>query len=376
MKNTLFCILLVITSLVQSCKKDLEVKEIEIITPANEQIGISKLDKFLETTMDSLKIPGLSIALINDSKIVYHRALGVTNIETNQRIDNNSIFEAASLSKPVFAFFTLKMAEKGIIDLDRPLHFYLKDETMEVDSRYKEVNAKMVLNHTTGFPNWRWFEPAPKEMNIQRGDFYMKAEPGTFTYSGEGYQYLARVLAKNNHLNMFEIADLFNEEISKPLNMRHAYFVWDDFLYNHKVYGHKEDKVDGRSWGSGMPHQHSKILNAAGGLHTEANSYANFLIALLNEEGLYDSSFDEMLAEQVQLPKDHRFYVNENTKAWGLGIAIEEKNGNKYYKHGGNNGGFTSGFLISKDSKNGYVFLINCDRGDEFDNALRKLLIK
>ena len=375
MRTTYFIGLITLVSLIMACKAKLEPNTVQVISSNNELIEISRLDDLLKRQMDSLKIPGISIAIINDAKIVYHRAIGVSNIETLEEIDDNSIFEAASLSKPVFSFFTLKMMEQSVIDLDRPLHLYLEDQSMAVDNRYKSVTARMVLNHTTGFPNWRWFDPAPSEMNIKRGDFYMKAEPNTFTYSGEAYQYLARVLAHNNFVSMYELADLFKKDVAVPLKMEHAYFVWDEHLYDHKVFGHKKNEVDGRSWGTGLPHQHSKILNAAGGLHTEAKSYAHFLIALMNENGLYPSSFSEMFDEQVILPDDHRFLLNENTKAWVLGIAIEICKGQRYYKHGGNNGGFMSGFLLNKTTNNGYVYFINCDKGKEFDMALRKLLL-
>jgi hypothetical protein len=63
--------------------------------------------------------------------------------------------------------------------------------------------------------------------------------------------------------------------------------------------------LDGRQWGAGLPHHHSKIVNAAGGLHTEAKSYASFLIALLNEKGLDQVFCKEMFADQIQLPKEH-----------------------------------------------------------------------
>ena len=183
--------------LLQSCDEKSEPNTIQSIN-ADKKIVLVELDRYLNRTMDSLRIPGLSFAIIEDAKVAYHRAIGVTNNETSELVNDSTIFEAASISKPVFAFFSLKMAEKSIIDLDRPLHFYLPDNTMDKDERYKSVNARMVLGHTTGFPNWRWFDLAPEEMKIPRGEFYMKAEPGTFTYSGEGYDYLARVLANNN----------------------------------------------------------------------------------------------------------------------------------------------------------------------------------
>ncbi len=71
---------------------------------------------------------GLSLALIDDGEIVFHTARGTANVDTGEGVSDASIFEAASLSKPVFAYFALKMVDQGIIELDRPLHEYLPME--------------------------------------------------------------------------------------------------------------------------------------------------------------------------------------------------------------------------------------------------------
>jgi len=230
----------------------------KIITANGTVIEIAEMDNFIQSQMDSLEITGLSIAVINDGEIVYHRAVGISNLDTMEKVDNESIFEAASLSKPVFAYFVMKMAKKGVLDLDRPLYFfYLPDSEMERDERYKRVTARMVLDHTTGFPNWRWFDPAPKEMNIRTGDFYMKSDPGSaFGYSGEGYHCLGRVLAYLIYVNMKELDYTFHREVSTPLGMNYAYYTWDDFLYDHKVTGHKNGKTESRC---GEPDCHPTI---------------------------------------------------------------------------------------------------------------------
>ena len=67
--------------------------------------------------MDSLKIPALSIALINDGQLVYHRVWDVADLDTREPVNDSSLFEAASLSKPLFSFFVMKMVEKGLLDL-------------------------------------------------------------------------------------------------------------------------------------------------------------------------------------------------------------------------------------------------------------------
>ncbi len=324
-----------------------------------------QLDKFLKVQMKSLGMPGLSIAVVRKGKIVYHRALGVTNLTTPVKVDELSIFEAASLSKPVFAYLALKMADKGLLDLDKPLYQYLPFPELEYDQRYKLITARMVLDHTTGFPNWRWFDLADSARKIKRGDMYIKKDPGTFTYSGEGYHYLAKVLAHLNKIPLNTLDSVFRQEVAVPLGMQYAWFTYNDFTGQHKVTGHKNGKVEGRRWPMSFPDEDSTSFGAAGKLHTEAVSYAHFLIGLMKDE-----THEEMFKAQTSVPDDD----NEGVVAWGLGLAIRPTKYGIAYEHGGNNGNFQSGCLFYKEKKNGYVFFTNCNKGDVFNERLRVFL--
>lgn len=344
----------------------------KIETYAGVEITTEEFDEFLSIQMDALAIPGLSIAVINDGHIVYHKALGVANVTTEEAITNGSIFEAASIAKPVMAFFVLKLSEKGIIDLDRPLYFYLPDEDMEVDQRYKNVTARMVLSHRTGFPNWRWFDQPPAGVEVNRGDFFMVSDPDTaFTYSGEAYSYLGRVIAHLNFVNMSEMRELFQQEVAIPLGMELAYAGWDDYLYDHKVRGHVEGKPTKRKWGTGLPNQNSLMF---GGLQTEANSYAYFLTALMNEEGMYTETFKAMLSPHTPIPSDNVNYTKDGIHHWSLGFGIKPMNNDTLYRHGGSNKGFQSEVAFSKLKKYGYVFFVNCEKGNEFNLKLEEFL--
>jgi hypothetical protein len=104
-------------------------------------ISFSQMDTFLKSQMDSIGIPGLSFAIINDKQMVYHRTFGVTNVETKQKLSNETIFDAASMTKTPFAFLVMRLAEKDILDLDKPLYTYLPFPDIAHDERYK--------------PNWR-----------------------------------------------------------------------------------------------------------------------------------------------------------------------------------------------------------------------------
>ena len=156
-----------------ACNKDTK----QIIEDEN---FINRLHKKIQVTIKSENIHGLSIAVIKNRKIIWNHAYGIRNNDTGDSVNTKTLFDAASMSKPVTAYLTLKLHEREKIELDTPLVNYLQGKIIFKDERYKLITARMVLTHTTGLPNW-----GKKLIN----------EPGaTFGYSGEGYVYLGKVL--------------------------------------------------------------------------------------------------------------------------------------------------------------------------------------
>ena len=318
-------------------------------------ISFSKMDAFLKSEMDSIGIPGLSFALINDGQIIFHRALGVTNVENNQRISNETIFDAASMTKTPFSFLVMRLAEKGILDLDKPLFTYLPYPDIAHDKRYKLITARMVLSHTTGFPNWRFFNA--------NGKLDIKFTPGTqFLYSGEGYEYLAKVIAHLMGIQRNDLQELFNEEIAKPLGMDKTYFTWNSWLEEHRATGHVDGKV---AEGYGIDSENPNFY-ASYSMQTEAANYAKFLIGMMNERVLKKESYDDML--KVQFPNAYE----DGERQWGLGIAITRTEFGEQYSHGGFNLSFSSEFMFNKKQKFGYVFFTNCNKGSDLNKKLLK----
>ncbi|MGI9550409.1 MAG: serine hydrolase, partial [Aurantibacter sp.] len=109
--------------------------------------GKKQVDKFVEAYQKFYNIPGVSLALIKDGTVVYHKTYGVKNTNTKEPINEKTLFEAASITKPVFAFVVLRLADKGIIDLDKPLHQYLPFEALEAYPEYKKMTGRHVLIH-------------------------------------------------------------------------------------------------------------------------------------------------------------------------------------------------------------------------------------
>ncbi len=144
----------------------------------------------LEAQMPSLlavaRVPGLSIALVHDARVVWSRGFGVMQSSARTPVDLDTIFEVGSISKTVFAYAVMKLCEKGLLDLDKPLTSYIPERWLEGDTRVDQMTARHVLSHTGGFQNWRSTED-PLRIHFAPGARHM--------YSGEGYSYLQLVVA-------------------------------------------------------------------------------------------------------------------------------------------------------------------------------------
>jgi CubicO group peptidase (beta-lactamase class C family) len=182
-------------------------------------------------------VPGLSIALLRDGELVWHRGFGVKNTKTNEPVSDSTVFEAASLSKPVFAYAVLKLVDAGKFDLDKPLNQYLPGNyDVGDDPRLGQITARRVLSHTPGFPNWR----------PQGGALKIHFTPGDrFSYSGEGFVYLAKVI---EHVTGEKFDDFMKKTVFDPLGMTSSSYVWQESYETAKTFRHNSmGEVTGRN---------------------------------------------------------------------------------------------------------------------------------
>ncbi len=313
-----------------------------ITTIKGNKILVAALDMFINKQMDSLNIPGLSLAVINKGKIVYYKNYGVKNSETGEKVNNNTIFEACSVSKPVFAYFVLKQVEKGILQLEKPLYTYYTDPKIDTtNGYYKLVTARMVLNHCSGFPNWR------KDEDDSNPLFFIN-KPGTkYGYSGEGYQYLARVLGRILHKTDQELNDYFQAEVVQPLKIASMNFTWHDTLQPLKAFSHRKGKpTDNTSQGP------PDWFGAAGSLHTSAKDYAKFLLAIMNKNNKLGK---KLLTLQMGLPTE------PDSLYRSFGFPYKLTNAGMRYYHMGNNSDARAYCHFYKNEGIGIVMFGNCD---------------
>src|SRR5580704_8654681 len=247
--------------------------------PANNlsstKTAIRLLDKDIPQLMEKADIPGMSVALVRDGELVWTGAFGVMNADTKKKVTSETVFEAASLSKPVFAYGVLKLVDEGRLNLDTPLNKYLGNNYDVVnDDRINLITARRVLSHTSGFPNWR--------DNDGTKTLLIHFNPGEkFSYSGEGIVYLSKVVEKITGMRFEEFMQKY---ALQPLGMNASSYIWRNRFDSLKTYRHD---LFGKLSGRNQPDNgHEDTVhdngNAAASLCTTARDYAKFIIAVLN----------------------------------------------------------------------------------------------
>lgn len=342
--TTCVCILIFLSLLIihNSCsnEKRVEYKPLNINT--DKEKVIVNLERTIPHIMEKALIPGLSIAVIRDGKLFWGNSFGVKNINTQDSVTAETVFEAASQSKPVFSYAVMKMVERGELEIDKPLVEYASDEYIEkyflgreiVDERFKKITTRMILSHRTGFPNWR--EQNPLTINFEPGE--------KFSYSGEGFGYLQKVVEK---ITCLPLNEFMKKEVFKPLSMTHSSYIWQE---------HYEQVTS-------LPHdrmmdvgEKSKFTvgHAAASLHTTASDFAKFIMAIMNHAGLRASTIDSMLSPQVIVDPEEMKNVE-----WGLGFGLQRTRNGISYWHWGDNGNFKCFFIAFPDQRIGVVYFTN-----------------
>ncbi|RDK88328.1 serine hydrolase domain-containing protein [Marinirhabdus gelatinilytica] len=361
--KSLFALLLISFSFPSCCSQE---NKTLITSVSGNTVPSTVLDTKIDSILKSIDMPGLSIAIVNNSELVYHNTFGVINSETKEPVNKKTIFEGASLSKPIFAYFVMKMVEKGILDLDEPLYKYLAHPGIAEVSKedYRLITARMVLSHRTGFPNHS------KGKKIK-----LAFKPDTdFMYSGEAFQYLAAVIGKLNGVGYkSDLNALFQKEVTKPLRMPNTTFVWNSYIEKHKAFGHDDE---------GKPTQNNpsyggwsgKSFNAYSSLHSEAKEYAKFLVALLQQQGLKKETLAIMLKEHTRFKDDNPLKQQIGQTGWGLGMAQKPTEYGMMHMHTGNNHDFQAYMMVLPEKKFGIVFFTNSNKAIPFIQGLNTII--
>jgi CubicO group peptidase (beta-lactamase class C family) len=304
----------------------------------------------LEKLLKENNVPALGIGVIENGKLTKVEVYGT--LDKQATAPYNTIFKVASLTKPIVALTTLKLIDKGILDMDEPLYKFWIDPDIKEDKRYKKLIPRLVLSHQTGFPNWRYMTETNK--------LAFQFDPGTkYQYSGEGFEYLRKAIETKLGKS---IEELTNELLFSPLQMTDTRFWWDNKM-DESRYAQNFD-ADGNI----LPTIKYYEANAAANLLTTVENYGKFLAYVINGAELSENLFQEMQNHQVELKVNNYF---------GLGweILTDFSNNEFALLHTGKDPGVSTLAIIFPKSKNGYLIFLNGDNGDKiYEYLLTKML--
>ena len=317
------------------------------------------------------KVPGLSVAVIKDFKIDWARAYGVKDIETNEPVTTETLFQAGSISKSVNAMVAMKKVEQGKLSLDEPINNKLVSWKLPENefTKTKKVTLRHLLSHTAGttvhgFPGYAVTEKVPTVVQILDGaspantaavrvDF----EPGSkFRYSGGGTTISQLALTDIEKKPYPQIA---KETVLDPLQMKNSTYsnpLPEDWR-KQAASGHKQDG----SVVAGKLHIYPEM--AAAGLWTTPTDLAKFGIE--TQLSLLGKSNKVLSKESAEIMT--KAFIDQA----GLGFFIEKYGNALYFGHGGADEGFRAELIVSRDKGYGVAVMANSDNGQILREVIR-----
>ncbi|HEV2987232.1 MAG TPA: serine hydrolase domain-containing protein, partial [Candidatus Angelobacter sp.] len=335
-----------------------------------------QIDATVARLMAAAEVTGVGITLFNHGEIVYQKAYGWRDKEKSLSLTVDSVSTAASFTKSAFAYMVMQLVEEKILDLDRPVFKYLPKLLTEYpryrdlagDLRYERITARMLLDHTSGFPNLRWLNDDHK-LNIN-------FEPGArYAYSGEGLELLQLIVET---ITKKQLEELMQERVFRPLGMTRSSMTWQSRFENDFANGYDE-------YGRSLGPERRPEANAAGSMQTTLADFSRFIKAVMQARGLSKRTRNLMLTPQIQIVSKHEFptLATETTGAnlpirlsYGLGWGLyQTPYGRAFFKEG-HTDGFRNYTVCFNKSGIGVVIMTNSSNGEGIYKELLETLLR
>lgn len=316
----------------------------------------------LEERMDYYEVPGISIAVIEGGEIDWAKGFGKINSADHTPVSDTTLFQAASISKPVAATAALQFIQDGLLSLDSDINEYLKNWKLSWNTQNREqpVTLRHILSHTGGlsvhgFPGYAADTPTPELNEILDGTGPTNTQPVQVVippelieqYSGGGYLIMQQILIDASGSDFDKLLD---ENVLKPAGMCYSSFdqSFPESDNNIAAHGHiKGAPVRGN--------YHRYPEKAAAGLWTTPSDLARWIIALRNSNsGSSPALLDASTVEVMMTPYLGRF---------GLGVQLEGNDDLARFRHSGTNHGYQADMVGYLHHGKGAVVMTNADTG-------------
>ncbi|HTQ60105.1 MAG TPA: serine hydrolase [Candidatus Solibacter sp.] len=326
--------------------------------------------------MAHYKVPGVSVAFFDHGQIIWTRAYGLADVASKKPVTPDTLFQAASISKPVTALAALRLVQEGKLNLDEDVNVKLR--TWKVpDNEFtatEKVTIRRILSHSAGltvhgFPGYAAGDPLPSLVQILNGEKPANTEPirvdivpgSLWRYSGGGYVVLQTLLGD---VTGKSFPQLMSELVLRPAGMTHSTYdqpfpknLWPEAATPYRSNG---DPVKG-GW-------HTYPEMAPAGLWTTPSDLARMAIEVDNEYlGNSSKILSQSMAKQMLT---HQF------GNWGLGFGLESPGAKTTFGHGGANEGYRCNLEAHTDSGQGLVVMTDSDSGGELTNEIFRAVSK
>jgi CubicO group peptidase (beta-lactamase class C family) len=296
----------------------------QTITLTGRTVSTAVLVQRLNHIIDSANVTGLQAAIINNNRCVWTGSFGLKDTEKQLKLNDSTAMYAASLTKVVSAYLFLRLTDKGIFSLDKPIHEYLKKPIGEYPKwkdlagdtlAFNTITPRMLLSHSSGLPVLR---------ALYDNKVSLIAKPGEkFYYSNEGLNLLGFMIEEYTGKGLEVLA---REEVFAPLHMSHTNMIWEPAFENNFSNAYFKD---GKKYGS----ERRETSKAAGSMTTTADDYAKFVVNLMTRKGLSKKLYDQMFSPQISVQSKRGFGPLKDSLttgndgiglSWGLGVGLFE----------------------------------------------------
>ncbi len=303
------------------------------------------LDRDLPGLMAKAKVPSVSVAQLKGGRVVMAAAWGAQSPGVPATPD--TLYNIASLTKPLTAEVILRLVSSGKLDLDESMARWWTDPDIAGDERTKALTARLALSHRSGFPNWRGKD----------GLKFLRAPGAEWGYSGEGFDYVARYAEKKTG-KRFE--DLAQASLFVPAGMRSTSYVGKPWFAG---------RIAVPTDGAGLPLKPTirTHFSAADLVYTTASDYAAFLGQVFRDRGLSPAVARERSRLQVSLKgrecSGEAARLCPTDVGFGLGWELYDFDGQVVMMHTGKDEGVFTFACLDRATGDGVVVLTNGDNG-------------
>jgi CubicO group peptidase (beta-lactamase class C family) len=341
------------------------------LRPAVALAGAPVATRILLDEMKRLHVPGVSVAVIKDGKIAWARGFGVA-YENGPAVTAQTLFQAASISKPVTAMAALRMVEEGKLALDADINTVLTGWKLQAaDGGAANVSLRQLLSHTagtsvSGFPGYAANKPVPTLVQVLDGaapantkPVRVDSPPGkAFRYSGGGYSVVQQALVDRSG-RPFDA--LLLETVLKPIGMSDSTFAQPLPAALQARVAAPHDRR-GQAYAGG-PYTYPEL--AAAGMWTTPTDLAKFALAVQRAAAGESKGGKGVLSQEMA-----RTMLAPVQKGYALGLQVEGSGAASSFAHGGSNMGYQNTLFAYTAHGNGAVVMTNGDAGGELAQSV------